>query len=92
MSASPDVGMPDAPLDAPVTRSFGLSVLGYLGTLAFVMGGGILCANRFHTDTSGTCAIFGGFALLVVTLLRPAFLMTNTSMAQPVRLPYPLSP
>jgi len=66
-----------APLDAPVRRSFVLSFLGYVASVAFVVVGGILVALYWHTEVLGTCLIFGGVAVFVATLIRPAFYWRN---------------
>jgi hypothetical protein len=59
--------------DTPLTRPLVLSIVGFFATIAIVLVGGIVLANKLHTDEYGTTAILGGAALLAVTLLRPTF-------------------
>lgn len=66
-----------APLDAPVRRSFVLSLLSYVATIVFVVGAGLLAALYWHTERVGTCLIAAGVTLVLATLIRPAFFWRN---------------
>jgi hypothetical protein len=59
--------------DTPLTRPLVLSLVGFVATIVIVTVGGIVLANKFHTDEYGTTAVLGGIALLGATLLRPTF-------------------